>query len=155
MKNWLLGVIFIFLLVGCGEQKYIDATKSMKIENMHMSHKNIQSVEELGVYFIHRLTGDSIKDIASNIEYSIAGDIGKNKKMVEMNYNGAKVSVPVEKKGDSFSTDHLDIKGKFGKKKYTFKKFTQEVINEKMNLAEKEYEEDVEEYIDDCKKLLK
>lgn len=156
MKKYLLCLAVLFFIIGCGEKKYIDATKNMKLEeNEHFAQKNIESVEKLGIYYIHKLTGDNIKDIASNIQYSIAGDIGKDSKMVNMDYKGATVSVPVEKKGDLYSTKHLDIKGKFGKKKYTFKKFTQEVIDEKMNRAEEQYEKDLEKYIEDCKKLLK
>ena len=158
MKKLLMYCVLILSLLGCGDNngKYIEATKKMSLDNcIEISDRTLETVEDVGVYFIHKLTGDSFKEIASNIEYSITGKIDDNTKIVSLNYNGAKVDIPVEKKGDSYSTSHIDIKGKFGKDKYTFKKFRDEVINEKMNEAEKEYEEDIEEYIEECKKVLK
>lgn len=154
MKKWLLGFFLIFTLVGCGDEKYITAVKTIELTDvLEIKEERMYTVEDLIVVYMKRLTGDTKTNILNGLKYKIIGKMD-NGKIVQAEYSGATVEIPVVKNGDYYQIMPLQIKGKSGYKRYSYTDLTREIVDAEMEKSMKEYEQSMEEYQEALRKEL-
>lgn len=129
-----LFLMMCLLLIGCGnDSQYIEAAKSIQLnQTLEINSLKINTTGELAALFIHNMTKDDYNTILKSMTYKIEGSMGDNTKMVVANYKGAKVNIPVEKKGDYYGIEPVQMKGSYKDMRYGFPQLIQDVFQQEL-----------------------
>ncbi len=132
MKKLFMFLILALTLVGCGDKDYIEAVKTMKLyEAVEIYEREITTVEDLAVFYLSKLTGETFSEVKAGVTYKIIGEPSENSRIVQASKSGAIVTIPVTKNKDKFQVKPSEIEGRFGDKKYNSQDMTAEVIKSK------------------------
>ncbi|MBS9775955.1 MAG: hypothetical protein KGV57_02565 [Fusobacterium sp.] len=134
MKKLFMFLILGLALLGCGNKNedYIKAVKTMKLyEVVEVYEREIVTIEDLAVFYLHKLTGETFSEVKAGVSYEIIGEPSKNSRIVQASKSGAIVTIPVVKNENKFQVKPSEIEGRFGDKKYNSQDMTIEVMKSK------------------------
>lgn len=129
-----LFLMMCLLLIGCGEDSsYIEAAKTIELnQTLEVNSLQINTTGELAALFIHNMTKLDYNSVLKGMSYEVEGSMGDNAKVVAASYKGATVRIPVEKKGDYFMIEPIQMMGSYNGMKYGFGQLIEDVLQQEI-----------------------